>query len=82
MTAIAWYTSSSILVMRCHIVRSRLLLRWRLLCRRCAATARSSSRELVRLLKTSVGCCSSEVRALVPPPPPPPPPLPLWLPLG
>ena len=65
MTAIAWYTSSSILEMRCAIVRSRRLLRRRLLRRRCAAIARSSGRELVRLLVTSVGCCSCEVRALV-----------------
>ena len=60
MTAIAWYTSSSILGMRCEIVRSRRWLR-----RRCAAIARSSGRELVRLLVTSVGCCSCKVRALV-----------------
>ena len=65
MTAIAWYTSSSILAMRCDIVRSRHLLRWRLLRRRCADIARSSGRELVRLLVTLVGCCSCEVRALV-----------------
>ena len=60
MTAIAWYTSSSILAMLCDIVRSRRLLR-----RRYAAIARSSGRELVRLLVMSVGCCSCEVRALV-----------------
>ena len=65
MTAIAWYTSSSILEMRCDIVRSRRLLRWQLLRRRCAAIARSSGRELVRLLETLVGCCICEVRALV-----------------
>ena len=65
MTAIAWYTSSSILEMRCDIVRSRRLLRWRLLRRRCAAIARSIGRELVRLLVTSVDCCICEVRALV-----------------
>ena len=51
--------------MRCDIVRSRRLLRWQLLRRRCAAIARSSGRELVRLLETLVGCCSCEVRALV-----------------
>ena len=65
MTAIAWYTTSSILTMRCNIVRSRRLLHWRLLRRRCAAIARSSSWELLRLLVTSVGCCSCEVRVLV-----------------
>ena len=64
MTAIAWYTSSSIRAIRFDMFRTFLLLRFLLQRRCCAAIARSSGRVLARRVVTSVGWGSPDTRRL------------------